>query len=134
MDSQTQTAESAHTQQPDSLCSHSESCTDHPLMVLRCGDRHYPLKNGDYLQIGRSQLCNIRVPDDLRVSRVHCAISAADGHVYVRDLGSSNGTFVNEERICGQPWELHPGNVINIGDTILPVTLPYEQQTAPKPR
>lgn len=48
--------------------------------------------------VGRSQDCNLRIASN-QVSREHCRIIVTDTAVLVRDLGSSNGTFVNGEPI-----------------------------------
>ena len=63
----------------------------------------------DYLTVGREPTCDVRL-DDPHVSRTHAALERRDGTVYVRDLGSSGGTFVN-----GNPAmsvELHQGDVV----------------------
>ncbi|GAB5441555.1 MAG: hypothetical protein Fues2KO_19040 [Fuerstiella sp.] len=104
------------------------------LAVLRYGPHEFKLRNGDHLQVGRSHLCSVRILDDLRVSRVHCVLFAQNDRLFVRDLGSSNGTYVNEERVGTSPMEVHTGNVLNIGDSILPLTLPYQRRSEQKPR
>jgi pSer/pThr/pTyr-binding forkhead associated (FHA) protein len=48
--------------------------------------------------IGRSAECAIRVVDD-KVSRRHAKIWERSGVVFIRDLNSRNGTFVNGERV-----------------------------------
>ncbi|MEK9165074.1 MAG: FHA domain-containing protein [Chloroflexota bacterium] len=61
------------------------------------------------------------------VSRRHAHIRLDDGHYFLEDLGSSNGTFVNNLLIT-QPRELKPGDVIRLGEqielTIAPASLP----------
>lgn len=67
--------------------------------------------------IGRGDDADVLV-DDRWVSRVHCLLSTVDGHVFVRDLESKHGTYVNESRIDGA--ELFPGDKLEIGlSTIL---------------
>jgi pSer/pThr/pTyr-binding forkhead associated (FHA) protein len=56
-----------------------------------------PLKKDKFL-IGRAKECALRAGSEA-ISRRHCAIVRAAGGVTVRDLGSRNGTFVNDERI-----------------------------------
>jgi pSer/pThr/pTyr-binding forkhead associated (FHA) protein len=70
--------------------------------------------------IGRHTDCQIRIPD-VSVSRQHCEVAVADGRVVVRDLGSSNGTYVNRRRISST--ELAPADLINVGKFIFVVRL-----------
>ncbi|MDM0039939.1 FHA domain-containing protein [Variovorax sp. J22G21] len=49
-----------------------------------------------------------------RVSRHHAELSVEDDGTWLRDLGSSNGTFVNGRQV--QRQELHHGDVIRVGD------------------
>ena len=48
--------------------------------------------------IGRGHECKLKLPQPL-VSRRHCELFAQDGRLFVRDLGSMNGTYVGSERI-----------------------------------
>jgi CheY-like chemotaxis protein len=48
--------------------------------------------------IGRRRDCNLHISDRC-VTRLHCRLSLRDGQVWVEDLGSLNGTFVNEDRV-----------------------------------
>ena len=63
--------------------------------------------------IGREQDCHLRPNSDL-VSRHHCAFTLDDYSVRLRDLGSTNGTFVNEERLHGE-IQLKAGDRVLIG-------------------
>jgi hypothetical protein len=63
----------------------------------------------DYLTVGREATCDVRL-DDPHVSRTHAALERRDGTVYVRDLGSSAGTFVNDAKATSA--ELHQGDVV----------------------
>lgn len=70
------------------------------------------------LVVGRSKTCGI-VIGLLGLSRRHARILRTSEGVSVEDLGSQNGTWVNNERIEG-PHVLHHGDMINFYDyTIL---------------
>ena len=72
---------------------------------------------GDRIVLGRDESCDF-VVDDAKVSRRHISLDLrADGRVELRDLGSSNGTFVNGSRV---DTALLEGTVqIQLGDTVL---------------
>jgi hypothetical protein len=69
------------------------------------------------VQLGRGTGNDV-ILQDSQASRQHAEISEQGGQVLIRDLGSTNGTFVNEERVIGTR-PLRPGDQIRIGDTIL---------------
>ncbi|MEP7013228.1 MAG: FHA domain-containing protein, partial [Acidobacteriota bacterium] len=52
------------------------------------------------------------------ISRVHALVAVRSGRVYVQDLRSSNGTFVDGERIAGEQ-EIREGDRISIGNYVL---------------
>jgi len=90
------------------------------VLVKHSGEQiEVPLKHAKTI-IGRHTDCQIRIPD-VSVSRQHCEIAVADGRVVVRDLGSSNGTYVNRRRISST--ELAPADLINVGKFIFVVRL-----------
>jgi pSer/pThr/pTyr-binding forkhead associated (FHA) protein len=62
--------------------------------------------------LGRRDDCDVRIPL-LGVSRQHCQLTAKDGKITVKDLGSSNGTFVNDKRVNQQ--ELKAGDRLLVG-------------------
>lgn len=74
--------------------------------------REFPL-NAKSTIIGRRLDCNLRIPTR-DVSRQHCElIVGGDGVVSVKDLGSSNGTYVNGKRIA--ETRLNPGDKLTVG-------------------
>ncbi len=62
--------------------------------------------------IGRREDCDLRIPVS-DVSRKHCRLVRTDDGIRIEDLGSSNGTYVNAQRI--QESELNAGDVLGIG-------------------
>lgn len=64
--------------------------------------------------VGRGRSANLTVPHPL-VSRLHCKFFVKKGRLAIRDLGSLNGTFVNNQRI-DRDLLVSPGDVIRIGD------------------
>ena len=83
---------------------------------LRYGGREIPLTEGDIV-LGRSRGCGIRV-DEESVSRSHALLSLQGDEVQVRDLGSSNGLFVNGKRV-NKETILKNGDAIGLGSTVL---------------
>jgi hypothetical protein len=76
----------------------------HPrAIVLRGGQvlAEHPLPPGSELVLGRSEGCDVTVMDG-SVSRLHARLVADAEGVYVEDLGSANGTFVDGERTHGR--------------------------------
>ena len=70
--------------------------------------------------LGRSRSCQICIPAP-QVSRQHCAILIENGQVLVRDLGSTNGTFVNGVQISEQ--QLTTGDTLTIGNVVFLVRI-----------
>jgi len=73
--------------------------------------------------IGRDPACEV-VLQGTRVSRKHCVLRTAAGRggaVEIEDLGSSNGTVVNGERIAASAIALRDGDVIEVGGMALAV-------------
>jgi pSer/pThr/pTyr-binding forkhead associated (FHA) protein len=76
----------------------------------------YPLE-GDQLTIGRDASNGVAI-NDAEVSRKHSRLSFQGGKYVLEDLGSTNGTFVNGQRLAG-PVVLKPGDVVSLGEQIV---------------
>jgi predicted component of type VI protein secretion system len=70
--------------------------------------------------IGRSPEADIRIPVS-DVSRSHCEIAVSGKNVVVRDLGSSNGTFVNDKKVSDAA--LKAGDRIRVGPVLFTVQI-----------
>lgn len=72
--------------------------------------------------VGRGRDAAIALPDP-SVSRVHARLIAQpDGHVLVEDMGSANGTFVNNQRV--RIWQLSEGDLLRFGNVEFLVEIP----------
>jgi pSer/pThr/pTyr-binding forkhead associated (FHA) protein len=92
------------------------------------------------LILGREQRTADLVLDDPGVSRRHARVLPDQDGVVVEDLGSSNGTYVNGQRISG-PVELGAGDELQVGSTVVGVhraaltaPMPAPSQRGPVPR
>ena len=72
---------------------------------------------GDELTIGREERCDLTL-EDAYVSQMHARIFSRGETFVVEDLGSTNGTYLNQRRITS-PVELQRGDQIKIGKTVL---------------
>jgi len=77
--------------------------------------RTYPLSIGSTV-IGRGDQANLRLPD-VGISRRHARLDFDGAQVVLTDLGSTNGTMVNGQRVSAVA--LNPGDMIQIGTTTL---------------
>lgn len=96
-------------------------------LVVRRGpqpNQAYDL-NKDLVTLGRD-ITNDIVINDPEVSRHHLRLTRIASGVNLEDLGSTNGTFVNGQRLTG-PRVLRAGDMIGLGET---VTLAFEQAPA----
>ena len=84
------------------------------ILVLRGGEgegQHFVLSS-PVTNIGRHADSDIAL-DDITVSRRHCDVSHEAGRFVVRDVGSLNGTYVNQKRV--DVAELSQGDELQIG-------------------
>jgi pSer/pThr/pTyr-binding forkhead associated (FHA) protein len=72
---------------------------------------------GDQILIGRDSTSNITI-NDAEVSRKHARLNFQGGKYVLEDLGSTNGTFVNGQRLVS-PVVLKSGDVVSLGEQIV---------------
>ena len=81
---------------------------------------------GEELTVGRAAGCQVKV-DDTYASQLHARIFTKEGELFVEDLGSTNGTYLNrrgtknKEKVAG-PLSLKMGDRLMIGKTVLEVS------------
>jgi hypothetical protein len=95
--------------------------SDAPFVELRDGDgiQHLIPLAGERITVGRSPASGLALPWDAQVSRTHASLECIDGVWTLLDDGrSTNGTFVNEERVQGRRTLRHL-DVIRVGATRL---------------
>ena len=78
----------------------------------------YPV--ADEMTVGRAPGCGVVLADDTYVSQLHARIYAQNGEIFVEDLGSTNGTYVNRQRLSGST-KLRKGDRLQIGTTVMEV-------------
>src|SRR3954447_16931851 len=76
----------------------------------------FPLRMEREIVIGRSSDLDMVLVEDM-VSRKHAKISTSNGQIVISDMGSTNGTFVNGEKVKQQ--RLKEGDRILVGTSIL---------------
>jgi pSer/pThr/pTyr-binding forkhead associated (FHA) protein len=91
----------------------------------------YPLPEGE-LVVGRRTGADVLIPDPY-VSGRHALLIVHGNEIAVEDLGSTNGTIINGERLPpGERRELHPGDEIVFGRPILTLRLPPAEAQPPE--
>lgn len=88
--------------------------------LLVCG-RRLTLEPGRVLTLGRDEALSTEsvFRSVLNVSRRHAELRYEDGRLYVTDIGSSNGTFVNDQRLpASTEYELRPGQALRLASDV----------------
>lgn len=80
--------------------------------------RTFPLS--EEVTVGRSPGCGVALPDDSFTSSLHARLWRQDGQVWVEDLGSTNGTYLNRRKLTA-PARLSRGDRLQVGHTVMEV-------------
>ena len=103
------------------------------LVMFRAeGDKRSFSITKDITVIGRREDCDLRIPVS-EVSRKHCRVLKDGDAVRVEDLGSSNGTYHNGQRISGSAT-LEPGDSVQVGPVVFVLQIdgnPPDEELAP---
>lgn len=73
--------------------------------------------DGGAVQVGRAEACQLRI-DDTFASAFHARLFHRDGSWFLEDLGSTNGTYLNQRRVT-EPVAVSAGDRVRIGKTLL---------------
>lgn len=87
--------------------------------------RTFTFDQHDTFLIGRAETAHLYLPEDRFFSRHHCILEIAPPRCFLRDLGSTNGTYVNGERV--REAYLKSGDRVQGGKTVLEVEVTTEQ-------
>lgn len=77
--------------------------------------RTFPL--AEELTVGRAAGCQVTL-DDTYASQIHARVFAREGQLFVEDLGSTNGTYLNRRKVQG-PQVMRRGDRLQVGNTVL---------------
>ncbi len=70
------------------------------------------------ITLGRDPSCTITIDDDTFISQLHLRFYDYDGQPMLEDLGSTNGTFHNGNKVSGAKL-LHPGDRVQVGTIVI---------------
>lgn len=118
---------------PNGFIPESDAVMQVVLVMFRAGgDRRSFSVTRDITVIGRREDCDLRIPVS-EVSRKHCRIIREGATIRAEDLGSSNGTFHNGQRIAGSAT-IEPGDSIQVGPVVFVLQVdgsPPDDELAP---
>jgi len=97
------------------------------LVRIKYRSRTLQVQPGEYL-IGRSRSCHLIIDDDL-VSRKHARLSLEDSRLFLSDLSSRNGVFLNGRRIGLEPRDLVNNDIFTVGSEELHVCVDDSEQS-----
>src|ERR1700704_4061250 len=86
-------------------------------------DRH------DTFIVGRSRFAHCPMPEDSALSRDHFLVEVNPPRCELRDLGSTNGTFVNDKKVDGRV-RLNPGDKVEAGQSVFAIRIESSKSDA----
>lgn len=87
-----------------------------PKLILEHKGGRYRISTTKYAEFGRDYFTDLG-PKAQYISHKHFALKYENGQLYIADLGSKNGTYVNGQDIRGKGWvELKPGDTVAVVD------------------
>lgn len=89
-----------------------------------------PVTSAEFV-IGRDPQCQLR-PASPAISKQHCALTVRDAKVFIRDCGSTNGTFINGEQVAGER-EVQTGDRLRVGPLEFDIKVEAGAPAAAKP-
>ncbi len=91
------------------------------LVVLEPADRRgEEFALGDEMTVGRAGGCGVPIADDTFVSQLHARVFRRDGDLFVEDLGSTNGTYLNKRKVTAAA-AMRKGDKLQVGKTTMEV-------------
>ena len=101
------------------------------VMFKADGERKdFPVTN-EVTVVGRGEKCDLRVPL-LSVSRRHCEVTVTEDEVKVKDLGSSNGTYISNKRVTEAT--LNAGDRVVVGPVVFTVQIDGKPEEVQPPK
>jgi len=97
-----------------------KSTEPHLLVIEPAAQRGRTFPLGQELTVGRAAGCQVTL-DDTYVSQLHARVFMRDAQVFVEDLGSTNGTYLNRSKVAG-PMMMQRGDQLQVGNTVLEVS------------
>lgn len=112
------------------------------------GEPPFVFDQHDTLLVGRMEDCRVCIPDDSQVSRHHFIMEVNPPDIRIRDLGSRNGTYINEVKYGGRErhetpeqgaekqfpqLDLHDGDEVRLGKTTFKVKIEQAAGQAAQP-
>ena len=104
------------------------------LKLLHGKDSQVHVLSRDVTTLGRSGEADIAVRGDRGVSKLHARIETEASGYVIADLGSRNGTYVNDHPIGGEPAPLLPGDRIRLGRSVFVFEGGEPEGTVPEER